>query len=126
MLFLQAIYNVTVVHEGNELRYAELCAQWNQYCYDNEILRLATSMPQIESGEQKMTYPFFFDPATFEGYVLPMFFGGSVLDSDEEYGEYVKSVEAIGLSYFLDLSEDWLNKVGDQAKVIFARFFARR
>ena len=114
MLFLQAIYNVTVVHEGNELRYAELCAQWNQYCYDNEILRLATSMPQIESGEQKMTYPFFFDPATFEGYVLPIFFGGSVLDSDEEYGKYVKSVEAIGLSYFLDLSEDWLNKVGDQ------------
>lgn len=109
--FLQAIYNVTVVHEGNELRYAELCAQWNQYCYDNEILRLATSMPQIESGQEKMTYPLFFDPLTFEPYLLPVFFGGTVLDADEIT---VKSVEAIGLSYFLDLSEDWLHQVGDQ------------
>ena len=102
---------MTVVHEGNELRYAELCAQWNQYCYDNEILRLATSMPQIESGQEKMTYPLFFDPLTFEPYLLPIFFGGTVLDADEIT---VKSVEAIGLSYFLDLSEDWLHQVGDQ------------
>ena len=110
-LFLQVIYNVTVVHEGNELRYAELCAQWNQYCYDNEILRLATVMPQIESGEEKMTYPLFFDPSTFEAYILPVFFGGTKLNEDQVT---VKSVEAIGLAYFLDLSEEWLHQVGDE------------
>lgn len=105
------IYNVTVEHEGHQLKYAELCAQWNQFCYDNEILRIATVLPSIESGDIKMTYPFFFDPLTFESYALPIFFGGTVLDEDQVT---VKSVEGIGLSYFLDVSEDWLEEVGDK------------
>merc|ERR1719288_480797 len=80
---LQVIYNVTVVHEGNQLRYAQLCAQWNQYCYDNEILRMAGLMPDIESGDVKITYPVFFDPYSFETYALSIFFGGTVLNDDE-------------------------------------------
>ena len=79
----QVIYNVTVVHEGAELKYAQLCAQWNQYCYDNEILRMAGLMPDIESGDVKITYPVFFDPYSFETYALSIFFGGTVLNDDE-------------------------------------------
>ena len=107
------IYNVSVPHEGNTLKYAQLCAQWNSYCYDNEILRMASLIPDVESGEIKITYPIFFDPYTFETYTLPIFFGGIDLNSDEVT---VKSVQAVGLSYFLDASEDWLEKVGDQAE----------
>lgn len=98
-----------MAHEGTNLKYAELCAQWNQYCYDNEILRMGDLMPNIESGDLKITYPIFFDPFTFETYTLPIFFGGTELDD----GVTVKSVKAVGLSYFLDVSEDWLATVGD-------------
>ena len=79
----QVIYNVTVVHEGNKLNYVQLCAQWNLYCYDNEILRLNTLMPEIESGDIKVSYPIFFDPITFETYPLPPFFGGTILNDDD-------------------------------------------
>ena len=44
-------------------------------------------------------------------YVLPAFFGGEVLGDDETTVTYVK---AISLSYFLDVSEDWLNLVGNE------------
>ena len=111
MLLLQVIYNVTVVHEGSQLKYAQLCAEWNQYCYDNEILRMADLMPDIEAGDIKIQWPIFFDPYSFETYKLPIFFGGTAVDEDEST---VKSVNAIGLSYFLDVSEDWLSLVGDQ------------
>ena len=40
-----------------------------------------------------------------------MFFGGEVLRDDETTVTYVK---AISLSYFLDVSEDWLNLVGNE------------
>ena len=93
------------------MKYEELCAQWNQYCYDNEILRMADLMPGIESGEMTITYPLFFDPYTFEAYTLPIFFGGTHLNSDQVT---VKSVDAIGLSYFLDISEPHLIPLGDQ------------
>lgn len=98
------------MHEGNPLKYAQLCAQWNGYCYDNEILRMASLMPRIESQETKITYPIFFDPFTFETYTLPIFFGGIKLTPDEIH---VEKVDAIGLSYFLDVSEPWLVETGD-------------
>jgi hypothetical protein len=40
----QVVYNVTVEHEGVELNYEKLCAHWNSYCYDNDILRLDNLM----------------------------------------------------------------------------------
>ena len=84
ILTFQVIYNVSVVHEGNILDYVQLCAQWNQYCYDNEILRIANLMPEIETQEQKITYPVFFNPyPPFETYLLPIFFGGTEFNEDE-------------------------------------------
>ena len=79
------IYNVTVVHEGKQLRYEQLCAHWNQYCYDNEILRMDRIIPEVESGDLKITYPFFFDPYSWEQYKLPIFFGGVQLDRNETF-----------------------------------------
>ncbi len=105
----QVIYNATVVHEGQKLTYAELCAKWNTYCYDNEILGLAAVMPSVETLEINITYPIFFDPYTFETYTLPAFFGGTELQDEVT----VKSVKAVVLSYFLDVSEDWMEPVGD-------------
>ena len=33
-------------------------------------------MPEIESGQINLTYPITFDPATFQQYNLPAYFGG--------------------------------------------------
>ena len=65
------MYNTTVSYEDKTYSYGTLCARWNGYCYDNEVLRLASIMPQIESGQIQVTYPLFFDPSTFEvGFIL--------------------------------------------------------
>ena len=48
------------------LTYTDLCATYDGYCYDNEILRLATIMPDIELRKTNLTYPIFFDPNTFQ------------------------------------------------------------
>ena len=46
----------------------------------------------------------------FQQYVLPAFFGGEILGDDNTTVTYV---EAVSLSYFLDISEDWKILVGD-------------
>ena len=109
-LIFQVIYNVTVEHEGQKLDYTMLCALWNNQCFENEILHLSQFMPEIESQEMKVVYPVTYDPLSFYPYFLDLFFGGIQLNSDEVT---VHSVEAIGLSYFLDVSEDWRGTVGD-------------
>ena len=43
-------------------------------------------------------------------YILPAFFGGEIV-SDDQTVTYVK---AVALSYFLDVTEDWQNLVGDK------------
>ena len=65
-MYFQVVYNITVEHEGSELNYEKLCAHWNSYCYDNDILRLAYIIPNIISGELNITYPIFFNPYNFE------------------------------------------------------------
>ena len=42
----------------------------------NEILNLVDMMPEIETGQINLTYPITFDPATFQQYNLPAYFGG--------------------------------------------------
>ncbi len=106
----QIVYNVSVPHEGASLGYETLCAKWQGYCYDNEILRLSELVPEVESGGVELTYPLFFSPYTFERFTLPAFFGG--VELDEEKGT-VGKVGAVSLAYFLDSREEWQREVGD-------------
>ena len=76
---IQVVYNATVEFdvsgEGSgelfPLTYSDLCATYNGYCYENEILRLATIMPDVEQGNITLTYPIFFDPNTFMVRIYP-------------------------------------------------------
>ncbi len=52
--------------DGEKLSYTELCATFDGYCYDNEILRLSDLIPSIEVREINLTYPIFFDPYSFQ------------------------------------------------------------
>jgi predicted RND superfamily exporter protein len=111
LLYLDQIaYNVTVEVEGAPVAYSDLCATFNDYCYDNEILRLSDLIPGVESDEIRLTYPIYFNPNTFESYTLPFFFGGITLTEINT----VSNVDAIALAYFLDASEDWRLEVGDR------------
>ena len=47
-------------------RYEDLCARYNNYCYDNEILGLSDLIPSVEVKEVNLTYPVYFDPYTFQ------------------------------------------------------------
>ena len=47
----------------------------------NEILNLVDMMPEIETGQINLTYPITFDPATFQQYNLPAYFGGFQVSS---------------------------------------------
>ena len=77
-------------------------------------------MPEIETGQINLTYPITFDPATFQQYNLPAYFGGFQVNTImmtlslnifnlfqvSEIGT-VEKIEAISLTYFLDQSEEW-------------------
>jgi hypothetical protein len=52
--------------DDKQLSYTDLCATYDDYCYDNEILRLSDLIPSIESKDINLTYPIFFDPYTFQ------------------------------------------------------------
>ena len=73
-------------------------------------MNLGASMSMIESRDFNLTYPLTFDPFTFEQYTLPANLGGVMMD---DIG-VVDRVEALALSFFLDVSDDWLAKLGDQ------------
>ena len=62
-------------HDGSGLRYQDLCAKWNYYCYDNEILRLSETIPSIEANETQLTYPMYldFNSQGMEVGILPLF-----------------------------------------------------
>jgi len=104
------VQNILVEHEGAGYRYMDVCARWAGRCRSNNILNLASIMPQIETREFNLTYPLTFDPFTFEQYTLPSHMGGFKLSEDG----IVDGVEALALSYFLDVTEDWQTNVGEQ------------
>jgi len=106
----EAVYNISIEHEGISYQYEDICAKWNGYCKYNEILGIAQMMPEVESGSFNLSTPLTFDPVTFQSYILPAWFGGIVAD---DIGR-VRSIEAVSLTYFLDLSEEWQLLVGDQ------------
>ena len=75
-------------------------------------------MPEIETGQINLTYPITFDPATFQQYNLPAYFGGfqvslfikfQTMTNNFQISDIgtVEKIEAISLTYFLDQSEEW-------------------
>ena len=76
-------------------------------------------MPEIETGQINLTYPITFDPATFQQYNLPAYFGGfqvspfiksvTIMTNNFQISDIgtVEKIEAISLTYFLDQSEEW-------------------
>ncbi|XP_069953395.1 patched domain-containing protein 3-like isoform X2 [Cherax quadricarinatus] len=94
----QLVHSVSVDLENDRhVRYDDLCAIWDSKCYENNVLGLQDFMPRIENGTFNLTYPLMLNPTTFETYVFPHFFGGTVLTNDS----MVVSVKALSIFYWL-------------------------
>ena len=62
----------------------------------------------VETGDFNLTYPLTFDPFTFEQHTLPAHMGGVMVTDG-----IVDRVQALALSYFVDVSEEWQDMVGE-------------
>ena len=98
----EIVRNITFEWEGRNLSYAEVCATQAGYCWKNDVLSLAPSMPAIQSGEEFLTYPIWFDPWTFERITFPFFTGGIQLSEDHT----IDSIYVVSLNYFLDSGDE--------------------
>ncbi|KMY91712.1 patched domain-containing protein 3 [Drosophila simulans] len=133
------IQNATTTYDGDTYTYKDNCARWENECFENDILNLDALMDDIEAGQLNLTFPFMFNPVTWDAHLFPVFFGGTKLTEDN----YVISVPAIQLVYFVtadtkrqdakgaEWEETFLRVVGNaensgQFKHISVSYFASR
>ncbi|EDV59834.1 patched domain-containing protein 3 [Drosophila erecta] len=133
------IQNATTTYDGDTYTYKDNCARWENECFENDILNLDALMDDIEAGQLNLTFPFMFNPVTWDAHLFPVFFGGTKLTEDN----YVVSVPAIQLVYFVtadtkrqdakgaEWEETFLRVVGNaensgQFKHISVSYFASR
>ncbi|CAG0922467.1 unnamed protein product, partial [Notodromas monacha] len=86
--------NVTITHDGAELKYQQLCARFFLVCLENAILDLADD---VETND--LTFPAYIQPGTNKTIFLLGSFGSAKLDENG----FVKDVPAIKLAYFLSI-----------------------
>ncbi|XP_071540515.1 patched domain-containing protein 3-like isoform X2 [Panulirus ornatus] len=91
------VHAVGVQLDDKYARYEDICAVWNEQCYENSLLDLQEIMPEVEAGNYSISYPLMINPNTFDTYVFPHFFGGVTIDNES----YVGSVKALSLFYWL-------------------------
>ncbi|KAH8237024.1 hypothetical protein KR038_003017 [Drosophila bunnanda] len=91
------IQNATTTYDGDTYTYKDNCARWESECFENDILNLDALMDDIEAGQLNLTFPFMFNPVTWDAHLFPVFFGGTKLTEDN----LVISVPAIQLVYFV-------------------------
>ncbi|XP_045601587.2 patched domain-containing protein 3 [Procambarus clarkii] len=94
----RTIHSLNITVDGNKLaQYEDLCSIWDGKCLENNVLHLQNSMPFIENGTLGLSFPLMLDPVTYETYIFPYFFGGTVLDDDS----VIESVQALSVYYWL-------------------------
>ncbi|XP_020815034.1 patched domain-containing protein 3 [Drosophila serrata] len=91
------IQNASTTYDGDTYTYKDNCARWESECFENDILNLDALMDDIEAGQLNLTFPFMFNPVTWDAHLFPVFFGGTKLTEDN----IVISVPAIQLVYFV-------------------------
>jgi len=111
------VHNISIDwEEAAGLRYADMCAvALHGYCWSNEVLELGAYIGQIEARQLNLTYPIWLSPDTFKAYTFPMFLGGFELSNINT----IDSVSALSLTYFLDTSEEWMERRGSAWEAAF-------
>ncbi|XP_011164677.1 patched domain-containing protein 3 [Solenopsis invicta] len=101
------IRNITVKYEDEEFTYDKICAQWNNECVKNNILNLHHIMKEVEERKRNLTFPVTINLDPFEHYLLPVFFGGSVVNND-----LIESTPSVQLAYFITVDSPRQNAIG--------------
>lgn len=99
------VHAVGVQLDDKYARYDDICAIWNEQCYENNLLDLQEIMPEVDAGNYTLTYPLMINPNTFDTYVFPHFFGGVTVSNEST----IITVKALSLFYWLrtnDQKED--------------------
>ncbi|XP_017877278.1 patched domain-containing protein 3 [Ceratina calcarata] len=102
------IKGAKAVYEGEEFTYSQICAKWLDTCFNNDILDLQDVIEEVEKRELNLTFPVTVIPETWEIHLLPVYFGGSVLDEDQ----VVESVPSMQLAYFLTVDNPRQDAIG--------------
>ena len=93
----EMVHNVTFEMEDRQHSYNNLCAIWDQKCFENDILGVGKLLPEFLNGTLRLTYPATLNADSFETYVFPLFCGGIELETED----LIKSVQAVSLAYFV-------------------------
>ncbi|KAF3430194.1 hypothetical protein E2986_13313 [Frieseomelitta varia] len=91
------IRNTKATYEGEEFTYSQICAKWLDTCFNNDILDLHHVIEDVEKRELNLTFPVTLNPITWDIHLLPVYFGGSVINEDL----IIESVPSMQLAYFL-------------------------
>lgn len=82
--------------------YENLCAIWNDKCFENKILGLHELLPEIVNGSLLVDYPVMLNPNNFDVYILSIYFGG--VSVKEDTGT-IDEAKAVILNYWLKNKE---------------------
>ncbi|XP_070168172.1 patched domain-containing protein 3 [Polyergus mexicanus] len=104
----QLIKNIKAKYENEEFTYEQICARWLDECFTNDILNLHHVIDDVERRKLNLTFPITINPTTWDAHLLPVFFGGSVLNDDLT----VKSVPSIQLGYFIKVDSPQQDEIG--------------
>lgn len=102
------IKNIKAKYEDEEFTYQQICARWLDECFTNDILNLHKVIDEVERRKLNLTFPIAINPVTWEAHLLPVFFGGSVLNDDLT----VESVPSLQLGYFIKVDNPQQNAIG--------------
>ncbi|XP_076653309.1 patched domain-containing protein [Halictus rubicundus] len=91
------VRSARATYEGEEFTYEQICARWLDECFTNDILNLRHIMEDVEKRELNLTFPVMLNPVTWDIHLLPVYFGGSVINEDR----VIESVPSLQLAYFL-------------------------
>ncbi|XP_071874799.1 patched domain-containing protein isoform X3 [Bombus fervidus] len=102
------IRNTKAIYEGEEFTYSQICAKWLDTCFNNDILDLHHVIEDVEKRELNLTFPVTLNPVTWDIHLLPVYFGGSVIDEDL----IIESVPSMQLAYFLTVDNARQDAIG--------------
>ncbi|XP_067135046.1 patched domain-containing protein 3-like [Centruroides vittatus] len=108
------IQNISILLDGDVLKYKDLCARNEEQCFRNSILDLNATIGRLEKRKYFLKYPLMWISKT-EILFLPPYLGGVTLDENG----YVTSARALRLTYFLDNS----NKRKETAALLWESAF---
>ncbi|KZC09210.1 Patched domain-containing protein 3 [Dufourea novaeangliae] len=104
----KVIKSSVATYEGGVFTYDQICAKWLDECFSNDILNLHHIIKDVEKKELNLTFPVMLNPVSWEIHMLPVYFGGSVINEDQE----IESVPSMQLAYFLAAENSRQDAIG--------------